>query len=122
MKLRIRGNSIRIRLMQGEVKQFAEEGLVSETVEFPGNVAFTYSLKVSAGFEASFQDSHMEFCIPKNEANPWIASNEDLALTASFDLVNGNALKLLVEKDLACLTVRDGEDESDAFPNPKSNC
>jgi hypothetical protein len=29
-------------------------------------------------------------------------------------------LKILVEKDFACLAPREGEDESDMFPHPKA--
>lgn len=122
MKLRIRGNSIRIRLMQREVKQLSEEGMVTEEVHFPGGAKFVYSLKVSSAFAASLGDKSMELSIPESETNPWIASNEDLSLTASFPVSDGESLKLMVEKDLACLTVRDGEDDSDAFPNPNKGC
>jgi hypothetical protein len=33
-------------------------------------------------------------------------------------LDDGAKLTILVEKDFACLTPREGEDESDMFPNP----
>ncbi len=33
-------------------------------------------------------------------------------------LDDGDALKILVEKDSACLTPREGEDESDMFLHP----
>ncbi|WP_436515634.1 DUF7009 family protein [Ekhidna sp. To15] len=122
MKLRIRGNSIRIRLMQREVKQLAEEGLVTEEVNFPGGSKFIYSLKVASEFSASLSENHMQLFIPQQETMAWIASDEDLSLVESITLENGTSLKLMVEKDLACLTVRDGEDDSDAFPNPKKEC
>jgi hypothetical protein len=31
-------------------------------------------------------------------------------------------LRIVIEKDFACLTVREGEDESDNFPNPNPRC
>jgi hypothetical protein len=31
-------------------------------------------------------------------------------------------LRILVEKDWACLTARDGEEDVDAFPNPNVSC
>jgi hypothetical protein len=31
-------------------------------------------------------------------------------------------LRIVVEKDFACLTAREGEDESDNFPNPNPTC
>ena len=33
-------------------------------------------------------------------------------------LEDGDSLKILVEKDFACLVAREGEDESDMFPHP----
>ena len=33
-------------------------------------------------------------------------------------LNDGNSLKILVDKDFACLAPREGEDESDMIPHP----
>ncbi len=122
MKIRIRGNSIRIRLMQGEVKRLLEEGIVTEIVQFPGNETFTYSLSISPSFNVKFQGNHMHVSVPKKETDAWIKSTEDLTISHLFELENGDSLRLMVEKDLACLTARQGEDDSDAFPNPKKEC
>jgi len=46
MKLRIRGDSIRLRLKQGEVAQFAAGESIVEETHFPGAV-LTYRLDVS---------------------------------------------------------------------------
>lgn len=121
MKLRLRGNSIRIRLMQGEVKGLLEKGQISEEVLFPDN-PFTYALKVSSSYSASFCDSRMEICIPEADAVKWIIDENELSLSASMNIANGDPIKILIEKDLACINARDDEDDSDAFPNPKSSC
>ncbi len=34
------------------------------------------------------------------------------------DVDDGDSLKILVEKDFACLAPREGEDESDMYPHP----
>ncbi|MGH8167708.1 MAG: DUF7009 family protein [Woeseiaceae bacterium] len=39
--------------------------------------------------------------------------------------LDGDELSILVEKDFACLAPREGEDDSDKFPNPlegKATC
>ncbi len=35
-------------------------------------------------------------------------------------LDDGSMLDILVEKDFACLTKREGEDESDMYPHPEA--
>lgn len=37
-------------------------------------------------------------------------------------LGDGSTLRVLIEKDFACLTERVDEDELDNFPNPNVNC
>ena len=36
-------------------------------------------------------------------------------------LVDGDKLRILVEKDFVCLTGREDEDESDMYPHPKAD-
>ena len=50
MKLRIRGDSIRIRVSQGELREFAERGQVRDTVHFGGGVGLTYALESDGQF------------------------------------------------------------------------
>jgi hypothetical protein len=35
---------------------------------------------------------------------------------------DGKTLRILVEKDFACLTKPPHEDDADAFPNPNKSC
>ena len=44
MKIRIKGNVVRIRLTRSEVKRFAEEGYIEASTAFISNV-FTYALQ-----------------------------------------------------------------------------
>jgi hypothetical protein len=48
------------------------------------------------------------------------ASTEKAGFETQQEIGNGKSLRILVEKDFACLERRDGEDESDAFPHPVS--
>ena len=47
MKLRVRDNSIRLRLTRGEVDDIAGKGLVRGSVPFSGGVSFDYVLESS---------------------------------------------------------------------------
>ncbi len=117
MKLRIRENSIRLRLTQSEVKEFAENGLVENQTEF-SHSKFVYALKSSEtiqNLQASFENKRLEIIVPRSVGENWIKPAE-VGISGSDGLV-----KIMIEKDFACLTVRQGEDQSDAFPHPKEH-
>jgi hypothetical protein len=122
MKLRIRGNSVRLRLTRGEVARFAEKGLVEEAIEFgfapPRRLI--YALQTVATAEkvgAAFDDNRLSVSIPKLEAEKWTSTNQ-ISIEARQSLGDDKYLRILIEKDFACLETRLGEDESDAFPHP----
>ncbi len=116
MKLRIRGNSIRLRLTQTEVATLAEQGLVEEKTDFGHGQVFVYAVAVSSKSEAvtaDFQNNRISIFIPQTIAETW-ANSEDVGISA-----NQGVLKLLIEKDFNCLIKRNTEDDSDTFPHPK---
>lgn len=120
MKLRIRGNSIRLRLTKGEVEQLAETGKVVDAVAFgPTSPGLRYELRTMADSEtrARFEDNCLSVSIPTNEAQNWIRS-EQIGIEAVQPIDGNIFLPILVEKDFVCLKERDGEDDTDAFPNP----
>lgn len=120
MKLRIRGNSIRLRLTRSEVEQFGNSGLVADTVEFgQGWDAFQYQLEVGSNGEAGakFEGSCMTVIVPVEDAEHW-TSSEQVGLEYLQPISMDENLRILVEKDFACLAERPDEDDSDAFLNP----
>lgn len=121
MKLRIKGNSIRLRLSQPEVSDFARNSRVEDSISF-GNRRLTYALiKLNQAKEilASFENDRIEIGVPESFAERWTKTSE-VGFGAEQKLSGGETLKILVEKDFACLTVREDEDESDAFPHPQA--
>ncbi len=121
MKLRIRGNSIRLRLTRSEVAQFAETGRVEETVGFgvakPGLGYQLYAAADDETIRAQFEDNCLSISIPVSIAESWINSGQ-IGIEAVQPLGDNISLRILVEKDFACVTERSGEDETDAFTNP----
>ena len=120
MKLRIRDNSIRLRLTRSEVDAMAEEGLVRCSVPFSARVSFDYLLEASPACVkpvAHFSDGVLKVCLPQDVAREWAGSTR-VAIAAEQVLDDGGVLNILVEKDFACLAPREGEDESDMFPHP----
>ena len=121
MKLRIKGNTLRLRLTQGEIRTLAELGQVQELTEFPGGATLVYRLKsdkkindISVGYEGNL----IEFRVPAALAQDWCQS-ERVTLQAAPSVPSGS-VQVVLEKDFACLVPRDGEDESDNFPHPEA--
>ena len=112
MKLRIRGNSLRLRLSRGEVAELAERGRVDDGIVCADD-ASVLSARIGAG--------SIVVTLPTSLARAWAAS-DDVGLEAEQPIGGGEVLRLLVEKDFACLTARTGEDDGDAFPNPNVTC
>ena len=124
MKLRIKGDSLRLRLTQGEVHALEEGGLVEDRVRFGGGATLVYRLTRdprAPAIAANYIDGVMEVRLPEQVALGWCRSNE-VTLAGAQPAAADAELRIVVEKDFACLTVREGEDESDNFPNPNQSC
>lgn len=121
MKLRINGNSIRLRLTQGDVKRLVEDGAVNESIDFgSGKASFGYDLELSKDTVlicCVYENSRIRVLLPEKLALDWSAS-DDVSIGSDDE-----SLFVLVEKDFMCPKPRLREDESDMFPNPeKENC
>lgn len=122
MKIRIKGNSIRLRLTKSEVAEFADKGVFFEETNF-GSSRLTYGLEISKdGFGASFENGNIIVSVPGSKGREWSKSDEMVGFEHKLTLERGSDLTILVEKDFVCLTDRPNEDESDNYPNPMSHC
>ncbi len=122
MKLRIKGNSIRLRLTQTEVANFAVSGYLEDKTEF-GNATFTYALANDADLQtvgAIMEGTKITVQVPAAVALSWISTNE-VGFQHKQALSNGKELFILVEKDFVCLDTT-FEDQSDNYPNPNAHC
>jgi hypothetical protein len=119
MKLRIRGNSIRFRVSQSELRQIAEQGFAEDTVTFgPGQILHYRVEVVPAGrLKAAFFGSQICLRVPSDRVQRW-SGQDEVAIAGEQAIGNGQTLEILLEKDFHCLAPRTGEDESDLFPNP----
>lgn len=123
MKLRIRGDSIRLRLKRGEVDQIATGTSIVEETHFP-NTVLTFRLDVSANnaVSASFNNGSMVISLPKSRVLEWAGSDE-VSMLAEQKLSGTGALSILIEKDFSCLEPghhRDCADDADTFPHPSA--
>ena len=123
MKLRIRDNSIRLRLMRGEVDSLREKGIVEATTGFPGGRSLRYLVESSPAIvnpAAFFSGNEIIVRLPEATVLAW-ATSEQVSIDGEQVLDDGEKMRLLVEKDFICLTGRDDEDESDMDPHPEAD-
>ncbi len=124
MKLRIRGDSVRLRLKKGEVDRLASGETIVETTRFPG-ADFTYSLGLSDDHDdmvAQFDNGGLAITMPREIIPEW-AETDLVSLYSEQQLPGEGTLALLVEKDFACLEPghhRDCEDDVDTYPHPSA--
>ena len=118
MKIRIKGNSVRFRLTQTEVKQLCEEGSVKEQTNF-GDTTFKYTVHMAGDvpqMQAEFKDQNIIVYLPKALGKDWFENGK--VGFEQYQKINGDDLYLLLEKDFTCLD-NTTEDQSDNYPNPK---
>ena len=118
-------NSIRFRLTQSEIKRLSDLGQIKETINFGADFGggFTYVLKVdpdATQVTAIAESNIITVVLPRSTAQSWIETDL-IGLEADQSVGGGYKLRLIIEKDFACLNPRPGEDQSDSFPNPNKD-
>jgi hypothetical protein len=119
VKLRIRADSLRLRLTRSEIDQLRERSRVAQAIHFGPGAALEYAIELTESDRvgARFEAATITVELPRTLALAW-ASGEDVGIAASQPLPEGE-LALLIEKDFHCLAPR-GEQDDDAFPHPKA--
>jgi hypothetical protein len=121
MKMRMKGNSLRLRMTRSELSQLAAGECVEESTRLGPLPASTlrYSLTSdpsAAETAVSFLGAQIAVVIPKARMRA-LCENGEVGIYASLDLGDGESLEVAVEKDYACLD-RSAEDNEDTFANP----
>jgi hypothetical protein len=83
---------------------------------------FDYLLQSSAESDATtanISGTVLTVSVPKSEIVDW-SNSDEVSISAEQSLEGADSLKILVEKDFACLAPREGEDESDMFAHPQA--
>ncbi len=119
MKLRIRGDSIRIRVSQSELERITTEGRCEDRARFAGGSVLEYGVEVAPDgpLRAALAGSRITLRVPRAAVETW-ADPAEVSIAGEQGLDDGGSLSILLEKDFACLVPRAGEDDSDLFPNP----
>lgn len=99
-----------------------DDGVVAATTGFPGGRQLRYRVEsspASVNPAAFLSDNAVTVRLPESTVASW-ATSEQVSMPGEQVLDDGSQLKILVEKDFACLTEREEEDESDMFPHPEA--
>ena len=122
MKLRMEGNSIRLRLGRSDLAEFAGHGQIEEELSFPGGRRLVYGLEVSNASDRPSAALHeipigvrLVVHLPESWVGGW-ADSDRVGFESQIPLEDGNRLTILVEKDLECR--HRPKKEQDAFPHP----
>ena len=121
MKLRIKGNSLRLRVSPSELDRLSKGQRIEETIHFGSepDAKLTYALELDKGIDhltVKYGPHIVTVQIPFQLAYSW-ATSALVGLSGCVDLGPAGTLDVLVEKDFACLERRN-EDIDDTFPNP----
>ncbi|KAA5535140.1 hypothetical protein F0919_11155 [Taibaiella lutea] len=122
MKIRIKGNSVRFRLVKKDVEAITATGYCEEATNF-GSTVFKYALKkndASDELSATYTDNTITVYIPAIFLEGW-ATNDVITFKGNMPIGNGEMLFILVEKDFVCLD-HTNEDQSDNYANPNKTC
>jgi len=123
MKLRIKGNSIRLRLGRSEVQRLAIDGIIEESTVFGPSrqECFAYAIAASpqvSFLSANFADRRLLIRVPSDMIHLW-STTDQVGIQTLQRTSNEGGLRILIEKDFECIDGPPGESQEDAFPNPQ---
>jgi hypothetical protein len=100
MKLRLSGQSLRLRLTHPEVQRLAHEGRLEEQLLLPPGRALRYRLLAApdvAALDVAFSGEAIEIRLPRAQALEW-CRGEDASLCATVR-AGEVSVKVAIEKD-----------------------
>jgi hypothetical protein len=123
MKLRIKGNTLRVRVSRSEVTRLLADDCLEETIYFAPepSARFTYALRQEPSLSkpaVQYTENKVMILMPVAQATAWGVTDQ-VGIAEEISLGNLGSLGLLIEKDFACLDRGDEENE-DTFPNPNA--
>jgi hypothetical protein len=120
MKLRIRGNSVRVRLTRSEVRQLDTGAIVEQVTQIAPGVELRSAVEPAVNVSVpgvTLSGTSLVVHVPQTVVNQW-AQTDEVTISAKQDVVPGTSLQILIEKDFECVHSRNDEN-ADAFPNPR---
>jgi hypothetical protein len=123
MKLRIKENSLRLRISRSELAHLQAGGRIEETIRFAEapEARLTYALESavqSSTVRVRYGFHDVTVILSQDQVRVWEAEGE-VGIYSNLDIGSAGSLDVIVEKDFACLDGND-EENSDAFANPNA--
>ncbi|MCC6600802.1 MAG: hypothetical protein IT223_09030 [Crocinitomicaceae bacterium] len=117
MKLRIKGNSLRLRLTKTEVSSLVSGNTIRESTIVSPFFSFSYSIKTWNMLVTGvhWDENQLVISVPETTTSIWASSDEE-GMKDTLDNGTAEPLSVLVEKDFTCLKGSKGESDSDNFP------
>ena len=121
MKLRIKGNSLRLRVSRTEIERLLRRERLEDTIQFApqADAKLTYALEQASSVSlptVRYTEGKVTVVIPADLAENW-CTTEMVGIAESVNLGAFGSLELVIEKDFACLD-RSEEENQDTFANP----
>jgi hypothetical protein len=121
MKLRIKGNSLRLRVSRSELARFQAGGRIEETIRFAeaAEAKLTYALETavqSSAVRVRYGFHDVTVILSEDQVRIWQAESE-VGVYCNLEVGSAGSLDVIVEKDFACLD-RSDEENTDTFTNP----
>ncbi len=119
MKLRFRGNSLRLRVNRREVETLTSGTALREEVVFPNDkrLSYVFEPQARASPQVSFDGGVIRVNAPLSAVQDWARSD---SIGLYFDIAAQDAmLKVAIEKDLACVDGPPEERDPEAFPRSR---
>jgi hypothetical protein len=123
VKLRIQGNSIRLRVSRPDLARLLSFGRIEDIVHFgeEENACLKYVLEHSANvakIAVRHVGTEVAIILPSHAAQSW-AESDQVGIYAKHPLGKFGELAVIVEKDFPCGNPADPEN-ADKFPRPDS--
>jgi hypothetical protein len=119
MKLKLHGNSIRLRLTRSEVVRFAETGRLEEAFKYGPlpSQQLTYGIEALAVDEIGVRvvEARVFILLPLAVASDWTGSDR-VGVSDEVNHSGGSSVNILVEKEFR--RMHGGKNDPDLYPNP----
>jgi len=122
MKIRIQGDSLRLRVGPAEVEQLISSGRIEETIHIAPGAHLTYALQHSdaaGSIAVTHALNEVTVIAPTSVVQTW-AIGDEVGIYGAVPTGSGS-LSLAIEKDFACLDSNHAVNR-DTYPNPKAAC
>ncbi len=125
MKLRIKGNTLRLRVSRSELTSLLNGNRVEDAIQFTAapESRLTYGLQVAPQVkpvEIEWKPQSVTVSISEEQMKSW-AMEAEVGIYEAVDLGPAGALAVMIEKDFACLEGTE-EENADSFANPNAAC